>query len=162
MIIFGKKYGGTFLIHDETLFNLYNHNKWLPNNLKSLDPSCLREKGNDIDYKYRCFHDITENSNNKFIVHNDTMKNIIIKEYNHNINNIIELSLIPGGMNIFDKLTENEIKYYSKILDIDNNKLNLLLIGGINDVKLPNYCFKILDKLNNLGIDTCLYIFFNK
>ena len=82
-------------------------------------------------------------------MHNNVMKNVIIKEYNININNIIELSFIPQEMNIFDKLTENEIKYHRKILDIDNNKLNLLMIGGISDFKLPNYCFKIFSSSSN-------------
>ena len=36
MIIYGKKYGGTFLIHDETLFELYRWNSWLPKHFNKI------------------------------------------------------------------------------------------------------------------------------
>jgi len=159
MIIYGKNYGGTFLIHDETLFELYQWNKWVPKSLETIHPFKLREM-KSIDYKYLCFHDILNNPDNKIIVHNDLLKNII--KNNYNINNIYVIEYPNFNFNIFNKLTANEIQYYKKKLDIDNNKLNLLLIGGVSDIKLPNYAFKILDKLIYSGIDTDLYLFYNK
>ena len=159
MIIYGKQYGGTFLIHDETLFELYQWNKSVPESFAMIHPFKLRDMS-IIDYKYLCFHDILENPDNKIIVHNESLKNIIKNTYN--VNNIYVIKYPNFNLNICNKLTDNEIKYYKKKLNIDNNKLNLLLIGGVSDIKLPNYAFKILDKLIYSGIDTDLYLFYNK
>ena len=160
MLIYGLQYGGTYLIHDETLNELYNWAKWLPKDFTQIHPFIIREMGTNIDYKYTCFHDIVCNKNNKIIVHNDTLKNII--KNNYNFNNICVIKFPNYNLNLFNKLTANEIQYYKKKLYIDTNKLNLLLIGGVSDVKLPNYAFKILDKLIDFGIDTDLYLFYNK
>jgi len=160
MIQYGLKYGGTFLFHDETLYELYLYNKWVPNNLELIHPTHLREKGNNINNEYRCFHDICNNSNNKVIVHNQNLKDIILNTYN--VKDICCIEYPNFNLNIFNKLTEIERLYYRKILEIDNNKLNILMIGGLCQFKLPYYTFKLLDKLNDSGIDTDLYIFFNK
>ena len=59
MIHYGKRYGGAFLIHDETMFELYSHKNWIDN--KELEPIHsvkLREKCNNINNLYRCFADI--------------------------------------------------------------------------------------------------------
>ncbi len=160
MIKYGQNYGGTFLIHDETLYELYITNKWNLNNLEPIHTTHLREKGNNIDNKYRCFHDILNNSNNKVIVHNQNIKDVILNTYN--VKEIFCIEYPNFNLNIFHKLTEIERLYYRKILGIDNNKLNLLMIGGIHEVKLPYYSFNLFDKLNDYGIDTDLYIFCKK
>ena len=160
MIINGMKYGGTFLIHDESLYELYSYNSWVPKNLDNIHPFELRDKGNNINYEYLCFHDITKNLNNKFIVHNKILENIMKKNYNVKYINTIEYPNF--NLNICDKFSQNEELYYKNLFNLNNNSLNMLLIGGVSDIKLPNYAFKIIDKLNDLGIDTELYLFYNK
>jgi len=163
MVEYGSRYGGTFLIHDESLYELYRYNKWeLPKHLHHgmIHPFKLREKGNNINYEYLCFHDINNNPNNKFIVHNKILEEILKREYN--VKHITKIEYPNFNLNITNKLSKQEESYYKKCFGIDNNKLNMLLIGGANDIKLPNYAFKILDKLNDSGIDTELYLFYNK
>jgi hypothetical protein len=161
MVINGKDIGGTFLIHDETLYELYCWNKWMPTNLEPIHPFKLRELGTNIDYSYLCFHDITRNSNkNKYIVHNYILENIFKNHYN--VENITTIKYPVFNLNIIDKLNKYEISRIKQCLNINSKKLNLLVIGGISDTKLPNYAFKILDKLIEKGLDTELYIFNNK
>jgi hypothetical protein len=160
IIIYSMNLGGTFIIHDESLYELYCHNKWVPNSLEKIHPFKLREMGDKINYEYLCFHDITNNPNNKFIVHNDNLKNILKKNYNINKINLIKYPNF--NLNIFDKLTKKETEYYKEILNINDKKLNILIVGGASDLKLINYSFKILDKLIDKGIDSELYLFYNK
>ena len=160
MIKNGVKYGGTFLIHDESLFELYSYNRWVPKHLSDIHPFTLRDKGNNINYEYLCFHEITNNINNKFIVHNQILENIMKKNYN--VRNITILEYPNFNLNIFDKLTSQEELYYKNLFKINSKSLNILLIGGVSDIKLPNYAFKLLDKLNDSGIDTELFLFYNK
>jgi len=161
MIQYGTVIGGTFLIHDETLFELYSHNRWVPKKLKRIHPFTLREKGSNIDHSYLCFHDITRNSDkNKYIVHNYILENILKDKYC--VKKIITLKYPNFNFNIMNKLNEYEITKIKTAMAISDKKLNMLLIGGVGAVKLPYYAFKILDKLNAMGIDTDLYIYYNK
>jgi hypothetical protein len=160
MILYGKEIGGTFLIHDETLYELYVWNKWVPSKLQPIEPFKLRESGSDIDYSYLCFHDICNKPENKIIVHNHTLENIFKKNYG--VKNITTIDYPNYNLNLIDKLNKDEIEYIRNKLNIDNKKLNLLIIGGFSPMKLPAYSFKLLDSLIKNGIDTELYIFYNK
>lgn len=159
MIHYGKAFGGTFLIHDESLYELYTANKMIPKSLSQIHPFKLREKGTNIDYKYLCFHDIM-NAKNKYIVHNANLKNILEREYN--IQNINILEYPNFNLSINYKLTMNEINIIKKAMNIDDDTINLFVIGGVSDIKLPNYSFKILDRLNEMNCPSKLYIFYNK
>ncbi len=168
MLSYSKNIGGTFLIHDETLYELYHYSYNCKNikptnitipNINFINHYQLREKSLAVSFDHMCFHDIISN-NNKYIVHNNTLKKRIQNYYN--ITNITSLKFPNYNFNIINKLNPDEIKIYQNHLKMDNNKINLLLIGGAVDIKLPNYAIKILDKLNDIGIDTELYIFYNK
>jgi glycosyltransferase involved in cell wall biosynthesis len=160
MIINGINFGGTFLIHDETLYELYCWNKWFNLSLQQIHPFKLREMGSNIDYSYLCFNDITKNPNNKFIVHNYNFEKIL--RQNYNVNNIVVLEYPNFNLNIMNKYNENQLKIYKKAFHLKDETMYLLVIGGISEVKLPNYAFKLLDKLIEKGIDTELLIFYNK
>ena len=154
MIILGKKFGGCFLLHDETLFELYNHNNWIPSNISI--PHNLREITSNNKYNMLCFHDLIEN---EIIVHNDNLLNIFKNKLN--CRHVFKISFPNYNLNSSDKLylfQENELR---KKLNIDNMKFNIFQIGGLAyDVKCFNYNLKIFEELNNRGIDTYFYIFY--
>ena len=237
MIIYGSKLGGCFLIHDESLYELYKWNNWIPHDYSDISCFKLREIG--ITNKYLCFHDLVNKPDNQIIVHNkqlcENIKNVynfhsvfVIKFPNYNfsindklldfevndllnlnkinINNSLKLnnfnwqeyvSLYPDlkfidneedALHHWHNFGKNEQRIYNwqeyvslypdlKLINNEqyalhhwenfgknegrstssNKKINILVAGGISEIKCINYCIKIFELLNNKNIDTYLY-----
>jgi hypothetical protein len=111
MIKYGSKLGGYYLIHDESLYELYSYNNWLPESFDKISPFLLREK-NIID-KYLCFHEIIDTKSKGIIVHNKKLLENIKKVYKYN--NINYIPFPNYNFNINNKLT-----FY------ENNKLQTI------------------------------------
>jgi len=159
MIKYGKDIGGTFLIHDETLYELYYHTGELPSYLDIIDPIEIRKMGHTVDRRYLCFHEISKREH-KFIVHNEQLMNILKDHYE--ASEIFCVDYPTYNFEENDKLSESDVIRYRKLFGLDSKKVNLFLIGGLSSVKFPMYSFKILDTLIDLGVDATLSIFYNK